>query len=116
MKAGKTKVTSAILPFLYTREYAAVLQLRRRIAVLYFFAFLRDANNMFYYANNVPAPQTSQVEYFSCKRPDTLVLPSSHHWRETNVHDKMDRHFYAYANLNFQLDLFRWCLTIKRPS
>jgi hypothetical protein len=71
---------------------------------------------MSYFANNVPVPRTSLAAYFSCKRPGTLVRLSSHHWQGTNAPDKMGKHFYAYANLNFQLDLFRWCLPIKRPS
>jgi hypothetical protein len=91
------------------------LQWRVRVAGQQRSVFLLDANNKFYYVNNDPAPPMSPGEYFSCKRPGTMVRLSQSHWRGTTAHDKTDRHFYAYANLNFQLDLSRWCLPINRP-
>ena len=56
-----------------------------------------------------------QEECFVDKRLDTLVR-LKHRCRETSVLDKMDKHFYVFASLDFRLDVFQLYLPNRFPS
>jgi hypothetical protein len=86
--------------------------LRRLFA---FFSALRAASSMFYCENTSLALQSFQEVSLSGKRPDTLVLLKLR-CRETSVPCKMDKHFYACANLNLLMDEFRLFLPSRCPS
>jgi hypothetical protein len=71
---------------------------------------LPDASNCVYYANIDPALPMLPAAYPAYKTPDTSALRLQHHCMETSAHGKTGRHSYAYANLNFQMDVYQWSL------
>src|SRR5260370_4328835 len=68
---------------------------------------LSDASNHFCYACTGPVLPSSRAAYPAYRRPDTLAHRLRHRCRGTSVRDKMDRHSYVCANLNFRMDVFR---------
>jgi len=83
--------------------------------LLAFFSALRAASSMFYCGNTSLVLQLFREVSLSGKRPGTLVLLKPR-CRETSVPGKMDKHFYACANLNLLLDECQVFLPSRYPS
>jgi len=83
--------------------------------LLAFYSALQVASSMFYYGNTSLVLQSFREVCLSGKRPDTLVLLKPR-CKETSVPGKMDKHFYACANLNLLLDECQVFLPSRFPS
>ena len=87
------------------------MQLRRLLSLSF---ALQAASSMFHYGNTSLALLLFQEVYLSSKKPDTLALLKPR-YKETSVPDKMDKHFYACANLNLLTDECRLSLPSRYP-
>jgi len=83
--------------------------------LLAFYSALQVASNMFYCGNTSLVLQSFREVYLSGKRLGTLVRLKPH-CKETSVPGKMDKHFYACANLNLLLDECQVFLPSRYPS
>ena len=83
--------------------------------LLVFCSVLPTASSMFYCGNTSLVLQLFREVCLSGKRLGTLV-PLKPRCKETSVPGKMDKHFYACANLNLLLDECQVFLPSRYPS